>query len=178
MVPQGIKPVLQRTAIEVRLNQSRSSLWCVCVSVCAELLSLSLSPPSVQSDLGVGRAKPEELPDVQRHLAEPAGGVRRRHGPELRHPQREEETQLRRQHARPRCGEQRLHQREKKNQSYRRSRDGWVVGGLFPWQPVHTLLMENKCRAEMFVDQKLLQTRRGASLMCSSPNQQLIIILE
>ena len=53
----------------------------------------------------MGRPQPEELPVGQRYLPEPAGGVRRQNSAELRHPQREEEAQLRRQHAHPRRGE-------------------------------------------------------------------------
>ena len=45
-------------------------------------------------DLGVGREEPEELPDGQRFLPQPAGGVWGRGRPELRHPQHEEEAQL------------------------------------------------------------------------------------
>ena len=58
------------------------------------MLWITCRTRGVPPGAGVGRAEPEELPDGERVVPQPAGGVRGRGGAELCHPQHEEEAQL------------------------------------------------------------------------------------
>ena len=112
MVPQNIKPVLQRTAIEVSLPPSRGWGWGPPLSwpSLARAWGLSsCSPHSAPPDPGMGSSEHEELPAGQRVLPEPGGGVR---GPVcaiLCHQEPPEEPQLRHLHPLHGSGEPDLH---------------------------------------------------------------------
>lgn len=89
MVPQGIRPVVQLTAVEV--------------TSCLKM-HLPLAPPTgmtsncvcacVYSDSSVGPEKHEAVPTGCSVLTKPGGGVRRAAGGVGRHQEHEEEPQL------------------------------------------------------------------------------------
>lgn len=103
MVPQNIKPALQRTAIEVSPALGRGAGGSLALSLPAPAFPRALglsshSPHSVSPDPGMGPAEHEELPPGQCLLPQPRGGVWGPDGAVLCHQEPPEEPQLRRLH--------------------------------------------------------------------------------
>lgn len=88
MVPQGIRPVVQLTAVEVIHNLK----CCYC-----ELIALTLNHPLCESlypDSGMGSEEHEILPAGLSVFTQPGGGVRRAEGGVGHHQEHEKEPQL------------------------------------------------------------------------------------
>ena len=80
-------------------------MWPCAAYLCSSLHLSTASHWCVLAGAGVGGAEPEELSAGERYLTQPTGGVWGPHGAVLRHPQHQEEAQLRRQHTLHRRGE-------------------------------------------------------------------------
>lgn len=94
MVPQNIKPALQRTAIEVSLAVGQGPpAWSS--HFLPQTCSAALSPLPLSLDPGLGPAEHEELSDGQHLFPQPCGGVWWADSAVLCHQKPSEEPQLR-----------------------------------------------------------------------------------